>query len=255
MKKFLSIFASLLMLASSCGNSVEEFEEIPQMVTLKLDCSFENAATRANNNDLYLQFHQKILSRQLVANQYTLTFTNKETGETFRVDGKFNSNELVSIKVGSYKITGSANASGECIQDKCSIKFDTEAVVTANTSKLVLKADYNCFLLIFDKNVVSDAYVTYVNVWSSLEEKHFFELDNVYYGFSYKLYNENSNVGSQRLTVKYNNNQTEEFTSSNLNTRYGEYYIFDNYVTPTNPSSLNWQSVDFTIDKMTCGRL
>ena len=226
-----------------------------QTVTLKLNYVIDDIITRTNNNELYLQIYNKIISRELIAPEYTLKFTNKETGETFNLSGKLNSNELISIKTGSYKITGSANATGEGLQDKCSIKFDTEATITTNSSILTLKADYNCFLLIFDKSIINDAYITYLNVGSSLVEKHFFEFNNtVYYGFSHKLYNENGNTSSQRLIIKYNNNQTVEVFSNKLNTKNGEYYIFNEYNMPST-ITYNWQSLNFTLNEMTCGRL
>lgn len=252
MKKYLVIFASLMMLAvvSSCSNY--EYEEPTQVVTLSLDCSLDG--TRANSNNLYNQLYNKILSKELIADSYVLKFTNKTTGESFDVRGNWNSTDAVSINTGTYKVTGSCSAYGAGIQDKCSIKFDTEATVTATSSKLVLKADYDCFLLIFDKKVVSNAYILYAIDKSNVIERHFFEYDNILYGFSKSLYNA-ENASNQYLYINYKDDEAKQISTKNLNVKNGEYYIFDEYPAGVSILNLNWQTPTFTIDKMVYGKL
>lgn len=248
MKKYLAIFASLFMLA--CSNY--EYEEMPQTVTLSLNYSID--ATRANGSDLYNQLYSKILSKELIADSYVLKFTNKTTGESFDVRGNWNSTDAVSINTGTYKVTGSCSAYGAGIQDKCSIKFDTEATVTATSSKLVLKADYDCFLLIFDKKVVSNAYILYAIDKSNVVERHFFEYDNILYGFSKSLYNA-ENASNQYLYMDYTDNEAKQIATKNLNVKNGEYYIFDEYPAGISTLNLNLKYPNFTIDKMVYGKL
>lgn len=251
MKKYLAIFASLIMLAmSSCSNY--EYEEPTQVVTLSIDCSIEG--TRANGSDLYTQLHNKILSKELVADSYILKFVNKNTGESFDVRGSWNSTDAVSIKTGIYKVTGTSTAYGAGIQDKCSIKFDTEAEVTATSSKLTLKALYDCFLLIFDKSIVSDAHILYGIDKSNMTERHFFECGNILYGFSRSLYNE-ENISPQYLYINYKDDNAVQYESNKLNTKIGEYYIFNDYSMTTSTLNLNWQSISFSISKMSSGKL
>lgn len=254
MKKFLSIFASFFMLAifSSC-HSIDEFEETPQMVTLKLDCSIGSESTRASGNEMYAKVYNKILSKELVADSYFLMFTNKASGERHILKGNWKT-DSVSLKVGSYQVEGVSDASGTGLQQKCSLKFKTEITVTANTTNLVLRGDYSCFLMIFDKKAVEDAYISYATTNTKIDEKHFFELGNFYYAFSTSLYNVEYNTASQYLVVKYKDTIVK-INSNKLNTKNGEYYIFDENSSPDDVSALGHQSLSVELPQMNSGKL
>ena len=263
MRKILGIIAILAMSigVTSCNSSIDEdLTTVPEMVTVSLGYSVDDNTTRANANSLYSQLYEKVLSGDLVAESYKLKFTEKTTGETFNLLGEWDASTQVSIKAGSYRVTGTSTAYGEGIQDRCSIKFDTDVVVSSRTSKLTLRAEYDSFLFIFDKNVVKDAYISYLTSSSNLIERHFFEFNGFLYGFSSKLYNP-QNDSYQYLTINYNNDKNVQMTSSKLNVKNGEYYVFDEYPASNSGSSgsstLNyiWQTPSFTIDKMSYGKL
>ena len=73
----------------------------------------------------------------------------------------------------------------------------------------------------------------------------------MYYAFSNKLYSD-TNTQYQKLTVEYTNGKIEEFQTSKLNTKKGEYYIFDN---STSSEILGNSTVNFTLDQMKRGQL
>ena len=254
MKKIFSLFAIFALL--SCDNSHDEYlTSHDEMVTVSLNYSV-GQPTRASENPLYTQLYNKILSKELIADSYSMTFTEKTTGMSFNVDGEWSTGTYLTVKSGTYRVTGASVIHDDNIgiQDKCSIKFDTEITITSTSSNIIIQAEYDCFLLIFDKRSVADAFITYVNNNASLQEKHFFELPNsyIYYGFSSHLFNPSYST-SQRLTIIYNDD-TVEMQSNTLNVHNGEYYIFDDSTAPTDIID-NRQSLNFSIGKMTCGKL
>lgn len=245
-KLFLSIIAVTTIL-TSCSN--EEAFPVPEMVTITLDCSLDAKSTRAGES-LYTQLYNKLSSKELIADSYQLIFTNKSTNEKFTLHGNWNDNTQFEIKAGTYNVTGYSTAEGLRIQDKCSLVFNTEVPISSNTSRISLKADYDCFLLIFDKKTVKNATITYISS-SNLVEKHFFELDGMYYAFSNKLYSD-TNTQYQKLTVEYTNGRLEEFQTNKLNTKKGEYYIFDS---SASSELLGNSTMNFTLDQMKRGQL
>lgn len=247
MKKILSIILMSVLL-TAC-NSEEDFLVSEEMVTVSLDCSIDAKSTRAGET-LYAQLYDKILSKELIADTYELTFTEKSTGEKNTLYGNWNDNTQFSIKTGNYVVTGYSTAEGLRLQDKCSLVFNTEVSINSSTKRISLKGNYDCFLLIFDKRTVKSATITYTS-GSNLIEKHFFELDGIYYAFSNKLYSD-TNIQYQKLSVEYTNGKIEEFQTSKLNTKKGEYYIFDN---SASSELLGNSTFNFTLDQMKRGQL
>ena len=181
-----------------------------------------------------------------------MVFTNKETGEKSTLYGNWSDNTQFEIKTGNYTVQGGSTAEGVGIQDKCSISFNTEVSVTSNTNRLILKADYDCFLIIFDKRTVKDASITYL-FSSNLIERHFFEYGGMLYGFSGNLYNDKI-AQYQKLRIEYTDGSIEERQSSKLNTKKGEYYIIEG--TRSSSSELLGNStINFTIGQMRRGQL
>lgn len=233
MKKFLAIaivFAASFA-AVSCGDYSEDdfFANESKTTMVSFDYSFMSGGignvTRAATSDdeAYTTLYNKILSKELIADSYTITLTEVSSNKSYTFSGNWNDNNSILIKTGTYNVTGKSTASGECLQSKCSIKFNTKIEIKASTSYITLPAEYDCMLLIFDRSVIKNAFVLYGINNSKVSEKNFFNCDNLYYGFSTKLYNENASA-NQFLIVDYYDDSRQNFSADKF--EIGKYYLF-----------------------------
>lgn len=222
MKKFLSIFAISMMLLS-CSNSTEDLPE-SETVLVSLDYSFSsNNITRSDDVNTF--FYNKIISKELIAERYDLTFTNISTNEVYKCKGDWKDKNTISIKTGKYKVTGSSTADGEYIQNKCSIIFDTEIEIKPSSTNITLPANYDCFLIIFEKYAVKNVSNTYISGNNTITE-FLFEYGDIFYAFSKQLY---SGVNSPQYLIVTLNDNSSQYIQTNGNSKFeiGKYYVYD----------------------------
>lgn len=192
MKKKTTLLTAALaavVLLASCGSESEDTPKanLAQVsFTYTLDTSMGSAmkapartARKAGtNSSVFGEFYTKIKSGDLVAETYDLTMTNLSTGEEYDFSGKWGSHKVTAIPTGRYKVAGTSTATGDNIQEKCSIKFSQEVDVVAGSNDITLNADYDCFLLVFtDKNI------TGVKNYSGQNSRSLFTFGNYKYAF------------------------------------------------------------------------
>ena len=251
MKKFLVILFCILSLVyfSSCHKSVIDKVEEPQTVLVSFDYSFESGSMTKSDN-LYNQFYNEIISKELVADNFNIILEEVNTGEIYEFSGKWKDKDMISIKTGKYKVNGNSIASGNYIQSKCSLKFNTEIEIKSTDTTIVLPAEYNCFLLIFNKTYIS----TVLNNYYGYNEDRFdssywniyylIDKDSVLYAFSYNLYDVNHDKSCKPyLKIVLKNNSIIKIYTETINFELGKYYIYN--------------SVDnnFSIPEMTQGNI
>ena len=226
MKKILNILmmAAIMVALVSCDNTDDELMQSSQLVRVSLNPSFSSGNITRGNGDLYTKIYNKIIDRELVAGSYSLVFTDVATNKSYSFNGIWGSTIL--IKSGRYKVTGSSTATGEVIQDKCSMRFDTEIDIKPTHTNIALPAEYDCFLLLFDKSVIKDVTVFYGLNSSKVQEMHLFNYDDAIYCFSKKLYNENVSV-FQFMVIDYADNSSEKIVTPEKTFDIGKYYLWN----------------------------
>lgn len=153
MRKILFALILTSFLFNSCSSSDEE-NNLPQgkeEVSFRIEYIFEannGSVMTKTNSDVYTEFYNdKIKTKELVPDDYKIVFHCTDNGMDYSFSGKWSQNDMITLLEGSYTVNGSTWAVGKYIQEKASLKFTQNVQVTKEMDKLVLKADYDCFLL------------------------------------------------------------------------------------------------------------
>ena len=154
----------------SSASSELPSDEPKEEVELKLDYTFAESGdmTRATGSEVYSTFYEKyIKTKVLTPRNYTLTFNDKVTGSsvaTFK--GSWESKDGVRLPEGEYIVTGTSSPIFKDIvhaSDSVYISFQDTVRITKDMTTLVLKANYNAYLLMFDAKDVRDIFYSYGN--------------------------------------------------------------------------------------------
>lgn len=205
-------------------------EEVKVCFVYTLDTSIGSPMTRATGDDIFNEFYAKISNRDLIPDEYQLTLTETTTGVKYEFNGKWSAKDLITIRTGKYKVEGYTTASGTHIQEKCSIKFDEEIDITSSSSTISLTAQYNCFLLVFiDDNITNLANIYRADGNKGYETfEDFFSLSNYRYAFvNYTLYNSKHTGNGERISGEYKNGSSFIIYTKNLTFEKGKYYIYN----------------------------
>lgn len=225
MKKLFFLLIAVVAMASmtSCDSDEiqNEIQSDSSLVKVELTPSFSSGnITRAT--DLYSQMHHKISG--LLSDSYSLTFTETTTGKKYTFSGNWGDSIL--IKSGTYRVVGTNKAPGDVIQEKCSLKFDTEVNIKPTDTNVILSAQFDCFLLLFDKKNITSVVIYYGINDSKIEKKTLFEVDNIIYGFSRGIYNKNSNL-TQFISINYSDQSQESIYTKDKIFEIGKYYTWE----------------------------
>lgn len=156
----LPLILGICTLFPSCEEKMPEERLVS--VSLSYSLSADNGksmySTRAAGSDIFNDFYAKIMDGTLIAPDYNLTFTDAVTGETFPVQGKWSSEGIVSLKPGTYDVTGKSTAEGNNIQQKCSITLNDRVSVNEGSTSITIDASYDCSLIIFNDSTIAEIY-------------------------------------------------------------------------------------------------
>ena len=197
-----------------------------ETVKVTLGFTLDNSGdmmVKSGNSDVFNMFYDRILSGELSADQYTLKLTNTANNLTYTLNGTWTAQEHHLIKPGVYTIEGFSKAEGAYIQDKCSFKFNQSVEITPTTTHVVLKAVYDCFLLIFNgENLISLAN------YSGNMQSEFHELNGFRYAFvNNQLYSDEYKSESAYVG-RYTDSETFHIKNGKYNYQKGKYYIYTN---------------------------
>lgn len=225
MKKFLLTIA-IVSVFSSCSEESSS-EQIPTEVEVSLDFSFTESGsmTRADST-AYTDFYNKyIKTKQLTPKNFDLTFTNKETGATATIKGNWNKKHSFKLLTGEYEVTGTSHPSTvyymSCI-DSLYLAFKENITITNNTENIILNAQYDSFMLMFDKSDKTQVeYCSGGGGTASLESTNLKTVDGLYYAFFCEL---RANVKFLRIT---RNKQISTIDLDKTPFEKGKYYYFN----------------------------
>jgi hypothetical protein len=106
-------------------------------------------------------FAKYIDSRLLTSAHYYLTFEGINHHFKSQIKGLWASKDLVTLPEDTYVVTGKSwpkeyQASG----DTCYLAINDTIVIDANTTNIVVKATYDCYLLLFDNTYITGYSIT-----------------------------------------------------------------------------------------------
>lgn len=151
MKKCLLISVALFAIMGCSKEPVNQTE-----VTVSLDYSFVSSGQMVKSaSSIYDDFYSKYVETKLIAPKtFTLKFTNKETGATATMYGDWGKNHTLKLMTGEYEVIGTSHpiapTNAPCI-DSLYLSFNESITINDETQNIGLTANYDSFMLIFDK--------------------------------------------------------------------------------------------------------
>lgn len=242
MKK-LFIIIVLCVLITSCNSN--DASIMKSEVDVKLEYSImQSGSLSRSSEDVYMEFYEScIKTKKLAPKNFELTFkTDAKDAEVKRIIGTWGDNEGVRLIEGSYKVSGNTSPKKSTFAgDSLWLTFDETINIQKEQSRILLSANYDCFLLMFDTTDIESIYAYRRN--NDAESSRFYlnSSNGIYYLFVHKtsiLFDNDS-----RLMIKIERPSGTLITLDidKLSFEKGKYYYF-NDVTNT-----------FNIDPMESG--
>lgn len=120
-------------------------------IVFKYTLSQTGSMTKAG--DVYDGFYDSyIKSGQLLPAPYSLTISTLEGKVIETISGEWNKSQPVTLATGKYHVVGNSKggASYSNYYSKAVLVFDEDIEITESSTEILLHADYDCFLLLFD---------------------------------------------------------------------------------------------------------
>lgn len=162
----------------------------------------------------YSPIKDGVLSGELINKLFYIYLTEETTGEIYRFEDYFNTNNIFLVKPGKYKVSGKNSISSW--NDKCRFILDEEIVINSTDTKVLLKPKYDCILLI------SEDETNNLNVLRVLNDY----IETYYYRYN-KWHNYYFSFLCDSGEYSYNGNNLER----------GKYYIVPSIKTETTPQT------------------
>lgn len=218
---FMGILSSLFF--NACSSSEEEpvVVEEQSSVTFYLDLAFvEGGSMSRSNSDVYTKFYnEKIKTKELIPDDYEISFTNTVTGTRYDFTGKWSNKDKITLLEGTYKVNGASRTSEMC-SDKASITFTQDVEVNTGMASLTVTAGYECCLLMFNKSNITKLEFKYSSNTIPL-----FTYEDYYYCFGVNLNSSSSN--SVYFNGERDNGSTFTFKVGENTFETGKYYFFN----------------------------
>ena len=223
------VLAGAIVVIFLCGCSNETLETTFEEVNLKLNYTFveSGSMTRLDGNTIYSSFYDKyIKTKVLTPSLYSLTFTNVDTGAKAKVRGNWNSQDGIRLPIGEYLVEGqsrqyvsSIDASAECIADTVYLNFKENVKIQLDQTSLMLTANYDSYLLLFDATNATKITYKGVNMYSLKK------FDNQYALFVDSV----STIDSKDDIIIINrpNGASVEISLKDIPFEKGKYYYFN----------------------------
>lgn len=222
----LSLFLGSVFVA--CEEKIElqestpvEGEEVSVYFIYNLPTDNGGSMTKLSNAEVFEEFYEKIVSAELVAEEYDLQLTETTTGSKYEFKGKWNSHDMVTVRTGKYHITGVSTALGKSIQDKCSFTFDETVEISTSSSAINLTANYDCFLLIFSANEIAT-----LSNYNGEESQSFYSFKTYKYAFVNGTLFKEGKQDKAYIGGTYTDNAEFKCYTGNLAFEKGKYYVY-----------------------------
>lgn len=212
--------ALFICACSSSGDEPVVVDE-PTSVSMYLDFSFvEGGSMSRSNADVYSQFYnEKIKTKELIPDDYSISFTNTTTGTRYDFTGKWSNKDKITLLEGTYKVNGASRTSEVC-SDKASVIFTKDVEVKSGMTSLVVTAGYECCLLMFNKSNITKLECKYSSNTKSLPT-----YKDYYYCFGVNLNSSSSN--SVYFNGERDNGATFSLRIGENTFETGKYYFFN----------------------------
>lgn len=217
-----AVTTALLSISSCHSDQEEEIVSVYLTYTINSDNGEAMPGTKSSNSEVFDEFYQKIKSGDLVAQGYSLTFIEKNTGASYTVNGTWAGKDMVTLRTGSYRVKGTSTAVGDNIQERCSLKFDDEIWVDINSNTITLNASYDCALIIF-----SDESLAKLSNYNGSKSADLFKFSKYIYAFIHTTLYEEGKQDHSYLEGRHTNDSYFRIYTGHLSYEIGKYYVYN----------------------------
>lgn len=224
MKKFLLV-ASAFIALTSCSSEESEITQAPHEVNVSLSYSLvESGSMTRNSGEVYSDFYEKyIKTKQLAPKTFELTFTNKETGATAVIRGDWNKKHSFKLLTGIYEVTGISHPQANNCIDSLYLCFNENVTITNETTGINLTANYDSYLLMFDKSDKKDIKLIFSSSTGGSGTTYSLNnTDNLYYAFIYELLS----IGRNYISIS-RDGKSSSIELDDMPFEKGKYYYFN----------------------------
>lgn len=222
----------LLILVYSCSSGKEEQMEDKQDVSLTIGYTLVNSGSMARST--YSDFFNKYIdSRKLTPYSYSISFKNLENGDSLVINGIWNNKDFFSLREGLYEVKGisypinslKAGYAEYIAQDTLSLCFNEKMEITKKMNNIVLKAKYDCFMILLDNANIEAVYLRQ----DMTPKVNAYHLDNTFYMFvrDKKLLDEICTTHKTPLYVLRKDKSISELWINKFSMEKGKYYYFE----------------------------
>ena len=227
--RLVAMYATMLCCLLSCtenlGNNNDETieDKVKIRFTYTLDTSNGSSMTKSSisNEDVFEEFYNEIKSGDLLATTYCITLTNINDGTQYTFNGSWEDNTFITIRTGQYEVVGYSTAEGNAIQDRCSIIFNEQIDITAQSSVIALNGAYDCALIIFTDNNI-ESLINFDGETST----SFFSFNTYKYAFINNQLFTTSRKDEAYFLGTYTNGAKFQINTGSLNFTKGKYYVY-----------------------------
>lgn len=188
MRKLALILVAMIPLLVSCDKSETEPSETPTLCTVSLDYIIPSSGSMSRSGaSLYEEFYNKqIATRKVTPTTYNLTFTNVADQSSATINDQWEKSHALKLLSGTYRVTGKSSSTVSDYKggiDTLYLAFDEEITINESTSKIVLNAKYDSFMVFFDAKDITSA-VYYFSDGGNYGTKHpLAKSGDIYYFF------------------------------------------------------------------------
>lgn len=185
--KNIFLLGILLFSISSCSSDTSN-TILDEKENVSISIGYTLLQSGSMSRSSYADFYNKYIdTRKLTPTTYSISFKNKETGDSIIANGYWNENDFFTLREGVYEVSGisyPANShkkgTAEYIaQDTVSLYFKEDILVQKDINHIVLNAKYDCFMILFQMDNIKNIYFS-KDVNPLVEA---YSIDDIYYMF------------------------------------------------------------------------
>lgn len=150
------ILLAVSMALFSCSKENQPVEEKPP-ISVGFDYTFakEGNMVKSANDDYTSFYNAMVVQKKVTPRNYEIQLIDKNTGMIYTHEGKWGDNNKIEILPSTYQVTGYSRPATKTV-DTLSMVFNDEITIPANATSVTLAANYDSYLLLFDKESLSD---------------------------------------------------------------------------------------------------
>lgn len=195
----------------------------PEEVTVKLDYSFFEQGSMSRSAELsYQTFYDNYIKTNVLAPEtYNLTFSQSSSAVQ-KINGRWDSADGIKLLEGTYLVNGISRPADYYFSNKMFLSFSEDVTVTKETQSIILKAHYDCFLLMFDSSSIKTIKAKFESNSGGTDLS---KLGNEYYIFVNAKTNKEGRA--LEILITRTNGSTVELALAKMPFENGKYYFFN----------------------------